>query len=146
MSTMGTTMSILETVRALDSEISGGDVRKIGDYLADDFQFVGVGPQPMGKAETIGVWTTLRAALPDFNHNLSNIREAGSIVYATVEVTGTHTGTLWVPDGPTISPTGRKARNPLERVAITVRNGKVTSWEVEHVPGGGLAGLLAQLS
>lgn len=145
MSTIQTTKSTLETVRSLDAEISGGDLRKIADYLADDFQFLGVGPQPMGKAEAIGVWTTLRAALPDFNHNLANVREAGSIVYGTVEVTGTHTGTLQIPSGPTLPPTGRKVRNPVERIAITVRNGRVTSWEVEQVPGGGLAGLLGQL-
>jgi ketosteroid isomerase-like protein len=145
MSAVETTGSAVDTVRALDSEISGGDLRKIGDYLADDFQFVGVSPQALGKAESIGVWTTLRAAFPDFDHNLAVTREAGAIVYATVEVTGTHTGAFIVPDGPTIPPTGRKVRNPNERIAITVRAGKVTKWEVEHVPGGGLEGILGQI-
>ena len=40
---------------------------------------------------------------------------------------------------------GRKLKNPVERIAITVRNGKVTEWTVEQVPGGGLAGVLGQL-
>jgi hypothetical protein len=59
-------------------------------------------------------------------------------------VSGTHTGTLAVPHGPSLSATGRRLQNPQERVAITVRNGKVTQWAVEAVPGGGLAGSWAE--
>lgn len=141
-----TTMSSAETLKALDALISGGDLRRAGDFLTDDFQFVGVRPQPLGKAEALGVWTTLRAALPDFNHNLRDVRASGNIVYGVVEVTGTQTGTLNVPNGPTIPATGRQVRNPAERVAVTVRGGAVCRWEIEHVPGGGLEGLLAQIS
>jgi hypothetical protein len=42
--------------------------------------------------------------------------------------------------------TQRAWKNPLERIAITVRAGKVKEWAVESVPGGGLAGLLGQLT
>jgi hypothetical protein len=44
--------------------------------------------------------------------------------------------------------TTRKMSRPLklERIAITVRAVKVTEWAVESVPGGGLAGLLGQLT
>jgi hypothetical protein len=139
------TISPAATLKALDTEVSGGDLRKIGDYLDESFEFIGVGPQPLGKQQTIGLWSTIRAAFPDFNHNLAVTRESGSIVYATVEVTGTHTGTLRVPNGPTIAASSRKVRLPLERIAVTVREGKVTSWEIEHVPGGGLAGVLGQI-
>ena len=139
-------MGAADTVKALDAEISGGDLRKVSDYLADDFAFVGVAPSPLGKPEAIGLWTSIRAALPDFSHNLSNLREAGNMVYATVEVTGTHTGTLNAPGGLSLPATGRPLRNPVERVAITVRNGKVSEWVVEQVPGGGFAGVLGQLS
>lgn len=139
-------MSALDIVKALDEQISGGDLGKAGDYMADDFKFVGVGPVPLGKQESLGVWGALRAAMPDFNHNLSNFREAYNIVYATVEVTGTHTGTFAIPDGPQLAPTNRKLRNPVERVAIKVRDGKATEWDVEQVPGGGLSGILGQLS
>ena len=140
------TQNSADTLKALDALISGGDLRKAGDFLTDDFQFVGVGPQPMSKAEALGVWTTLRAAMPDFNHNLRDLRASGNMVYGVVEVTGTQTGTLNVPNGPTIAPTGRAVRNPAERIAVTVRNGAVCYWEIEHVPGGGLAGVLAQIS
>jgi hypothetical protein len=139
-------MNALELAVNLDKEISGGDLAKAAHYLADDFQFVGVGPEPLNKDQALGVWATIRAALPDFNHNLRNTREAGNIVYATVEVTGTHTGTLSIPHGPTLSPTRRRWQNPLERIAITIKDGKVKQWAVEQVPGGGLAGLLGQLS
>jgi ketosteroid isomerase-like protein len=130
----------------LDKEISGGDLSKAGQYMSDDFKFTGDGPQPFNKDETLGVWATLRAAMPDFKHNLTAVRESGSIVYGTVEMTGTHTGTLSIPHGPTLRATGRAFRNPVERIAITVRNGKVSEWAVEQVPGGGLAGILGQLS
>lgn len=139
-------MSAIDIVKALDAQISGGDLQKAGDYMADDFRFVGVGPETLGKQESLGVWGSLRAAMPDFNHNMSNFREAYNIVYATVEVTGTHTGTLSVPNGPELAPTGRTFRNPVERIAITVRDGKAAEWVVEQVPGGGVPGILGQLS
>jgi hypothetical protein len=139
-------MGALDTVKALDSEISGGDLHKAADYLADDFKFIGVAPQPFGKQEALGLWTALRAALPDFNHNMRDLREAGNMVYAVVEVTGTHTGTLNVPGVVSLPASGRPLHNPAERIAITVRNGKAVEWEIEHTPGGGLSGILGQLS
>jgi len=139
-------MNALEIVTKLDKEICGGELAKAAGYLADDFHFRGVTPQPLNKDQALGVWATIRAALPDFSHNMRVVREASSIVYATVEAGGTHTGTLSIPDGPTVPATQRTWRNPLERIAITVRGGKVTEWAVESVPGGGLAGLLGQLT
>jgi hypothetical protein len=139
-------MSALDIVTKLDKEICGGELAKAAGYLAEDFRFVGVGPQPLNKAEALGVWATLRAALPDFSHNMRSQREASNVVYATVEASGTHTGTLSIPSGPTVPPTQRKWQNPLERIAITVRDGKVKEWAVESVPGGGMAGLLGQLT
>ena len=138
-------MSPINVLMNLEKEISGGDLTKAAEYMADDFAFVGVGPETLNKDQTLGVWATLRAALPDFNHNLRNLRESGNMVYGTVEVTGTHSGTLSVPHGPTLKATGRKLQNPLERVAITVKNGRVSQWTVEVVPGGGLAGVIGQL-
>lgn len=139
-------MSALDIVTKLDKEISGGELAKAAAYLAEDFRFVGVSPQPLNKAEALGVWATIRAALPDFSHNMRSLREASNIVYATVEAGGTHTGTLSIPNGPTVPATQRKWKNPLERIAITVRDGKVKEWAVESVPGGGMAGLLGQLT
>jgi ketosteroid isomerase-like protein len=139
-------MNPLNVLLALDKEISGGDLDKAGQYMSDEFKFTGVGPKAFTKAETLGVWGVLRAAMPDFNHNLRNLRESGSIVYGTVEVTGTHKGTLAVPHGPTIPASGRRVQNPLERVAITVRDGKVTEWAVESVPGGGIGGIIGQVT
>lgn len=139
-------MSAIDIVKALDEQISGGDLQHAGDYMADDFKFVGVGPEPLGKQESLGVWGALRAAMPDFKHNMANFREAYNMVYATVEVTGTHTGTLAIPGGPQLAPTDRKFCNPLERIAITVRDDKVTEWVVEQVPGGGVPGILGQLN
>jgi len=139
-------MSALDIVTKLDKEICGGELAKAAAYLAEDFRFVGVTPQPLNKAEALGVWATIRAGVPDFSHNMRNLREASGMVYATVEAGGTHTGTFSMPHGPTLPATGRKWQNPLERIAITVRDGKVTEWAVESVPGGGVSGLLGQLA
>ncbi|HTQ03623.1 MAG TPA: nuclear transport factor 2 family protein [Polyangiaceae bacterium] len=139
-------MNPIDVVKKLNQEICGGDLGRAAEYMADGFRFVGAQPAPLGKGETLGVWTAMRTALPDFNHNLRDLREAGNIVYGVVEVTGTHEGSLVVPHGPTLAATGRKLRNPAERVAITVRDGKVTEWAIEQVPGGGVAGVLGQLS
>jgi SnoaL-like domain len=139
-------MNALTVVMNLEKEISGGELAKAAQYLAEDFQFVGVGPEALNKDQALGVWATLRAGMPDFNHNLRNLREGGNMVYATVEVTGTHTGTLSIPHGPTLPATRRRFQNPLERIAITVKDGKVKQWAVEQVPGGGLSGILGQLA
>ena len=138
-------MSSLETVKALDAQISGGDLGKAADMLADDFKFVGVAEHSLSKQEAIGLWTAIRAACPDFTHNLHDLREANAMVYGVVEITGTHTGTLNAP-GVSLPATGRQLHNPPERIAITVRNGKAVEWAIEQVPGGGFAGILGQLS
>ena len=93
-------MNALDIVTKLDKEICGGELAKAAAFLADDFHFVGVTPQPLNKAEALGVWATIRAALPDFSHNMRVVRDASSIVYATVEAGGTHTGTLSIPNAP----------------------------------------------
>ena len=139
-------MNAREIVLMADKEISGGDLGKAAGFLSEDFRFVGVAPQPLNKDQTLGVWATLRAGLPDFSHNLRLVRDAGNLVYATVEASGTHTSTLAIPHGPTLPATGRRWQNPEERIAITVREGKIAEWIVEAVPGGGLAGLVGQLS
>lgn len=139
-------MSALDVVAELEREISGGDLAKAASYLADDFEFVGVGPEPLNREMALGVWQALRSAMPDFHHNMKGQREAGNIVYATVEVTGTHTGTFFGPGGVELPATGRTLRNPLERIALVVRGDRVVRWEVEQVPGGGLSGILGQLS
>src|SRR5262245_55751120 len=72
----GTSMGAADVVAGLDREICGGDLRKAAEYLADDFQFVGAAPEPLGRDEALGLWQTLRAAMPDFNHNMKNQREA----------------------------------------------------------------------
>jgi len=139
-------MNAIDLVTKLDKEICGGDLGRAAELLADDFQFVGVAPRPLGKSEALGLWSAIRVGLPDFNHNLRDLRAAGNIVYGVVEVTGVHRGTLDVPHGPTLPATGRKLQNPVERIAITVKNGKVSEWSVEGVPGGGAAGVIGQLS
>jgi len=138
-------MNAINVLINLEKEISGGDLAKAAQYMSEDFQF-GDGTAKFNKDQTLGIWATMRAGLPDFNHNLRNLREANDVVFGTVEVTGTHTGTLAIPHGPTLSATGRRLQNPQERVAITVKNGKVTQWMVESVPGGGVNGILGQLS
>lgn len=139
-------MSAIDVVKALDEQISGGDLQKAGDYMAEDFRFVGVGPEPLDKKGALQVWGALRAAMPNFSHNMANLREAYNIVYATVEVSGTHTGTLAIPGGPELAPTNREFHNPMERIAITVRDGRASEWVVEQVPGGGVPGIVGQLS
>ena len=101
-------MNTIDLVTKLDKEICGGDLGRAAELLSDDFQFVGVAPKPLTKGEALGLWSAIRAGLPDFNHNLRDARVAGNIVYAVVEVTGTHQGALVVPHGPRRA--GRRSR------------------------------------
>lgn len=115
--------------------------------LSDDFKFSGAVPEPISAEQWIGVHRALAAAMPDLRMNYAPSKSNGSHTHGTVKVTGTHKGefNLPVPGIPQVPPTGNAIANPTEQVEVTVQNGKVTEWQVAHVPNGGLFGILAQM-
>ena len=63
------------------------------------------------------------------------------------QITGTQTGelNLPLPGVPKIPASGKHVSLPKEKNTVTVKNGKISRFEAEVVPGGGVMGILAQL-
>lgn len=102
---------------------------------------------PIGPDEWLGVHRALAAGMPDFRFHYKATGGAGDDAEGTVQVGGTHTGTFTppIPGLSPVPPTGNKILNPPEHIWATARDGKLIRYVVEHVPNGGLAGILGQM-
>ena len=122
-----------------------GDEATLAPLVADDFSLTGPVPQPVGKAEFLGLMHALHAAMPDFSFNASSFEEHGDTVIAHTRITATHTGTLHLPGFPPIPATGKKVSLPDELNTYTIKNGKVHTLVTDARPDAGIAGMLSQL-
>ena len=115
--------------------------------LAGDFTFSGAVPQPIGAAEWLGVHRALAKAMPDIRFNYVATGGDDGLAEGTVQVSGLNTGELALPFPglPHIPATGRRITNPRERVRVRAQGDKLTNYEVEQVPDGGVAGILKQM-
>lgn len=115
--------------------------------LSDDFKFSGATPVPLSGEQWIGVHRALGAAMPDLSFNYAPSKSNGSHTSGTVRITGTHRGefNLPMPGIPRVPATGNAIANPTEHVEVTVKDGRITEWQVETVPNGGLFGILGQM-
>lgn len=137
-----------EIVRALFGAFEAGDMEAAAGYLDEGFRFNGPVPEPIGKDQWVGPQAAMRAGIPDWSFNLSDVQTDGDVVRTAVQVTGTHTGELDLsPIGmPVVPATGRSVSNPVEHPEVTVRDGKITGVHVGDVgPEGGVGGILKQL-
>jgi len=68
-------------------------------------------------------------------------------VTAKAHISGTQTAPLSLPalGIQSFAATGKHVQLPYEQLTATVKNGKLTRLEAEHVEGGGVPGVLAQL-
>jgi predicted ester cyclase len=139
-------MSAIDTVQAAIPALESGDPLTIASLLTEDFTFSGPVPQPLGKAEFLRLAQTLKAAIPDWAFHASDFQAAGDQVQFTVQITGTHTGTLAaIPGVPPVPPTGKSIQLPAERQRVTVRGQQISRYDVEPTPGGGVPGIYAQV-
>ena len=140
-------MNTQELAQAFAQAINAGDWDTVASYLADDFQFSGPVPQPVGAAEWIGLNRTLQAGMPDMCITLRIISIDGDVVHSVDQLTGTHTSDLdLTPLGIGVIPaTGRSVSLPQERGVARIRGGKVVSIELDTPADSGIVGLLAQL-
>jgi len=140
-------MNAIGVVKAGLAASEAGQPSIFAEYLADDMVFAGPVPKPVGKREFVGLMTALVAAMPDWKFNAKDSKLNGDIVTATFQITGTQTGelNLSMPGIPKIPASGKHVSLPKEGSTITVINGKISRLEAAVVPGGGVAGVLAQL-
>jgi predicted ester cyclase len=140
-------MNVQETAEAVISAINANDWQTVASYLADDFQFSGPVPEPLGAAEWIGTNMTLNAGMPDMSFNVQIVEIDGNIVRTVDQMTGTHTDDLDLTQmGIGVIPaTGNAISLPAENGAAEVVDGKLVSLHLDTPPGGGMFGMLAQL-
>jgi predicted ester cyclase len=140
-------MSNTDLVKSVLAAFESGDGKKAESTLSDDMVFAGPVPQPIGRQEFVGLQSALIAAIPDWKFNAADFKEQGDKVTLKVHISGTHTKPLNLPPMgiQSMPATGKHVQLPYEVLTVTVKNGKATRIEAEHVDGGGVPGLLAQL-
>lgn len=138
-------MSNLDLARKALHASEAGDIATITSMVTDDFQFLGVTPQALGKAEFLGFIQSLHTAFPDFKFNETSASESGDTATIKHKITGTHTGTFNVPGLPPIPATGKKFALPEETSVFTFQGSKVSKYTAHPAPDGGLPGILKQL-
>ena len=133
-----------ETMRAFEQH----DFSRASNYVADDFQFVGPTPEPVGKKEFVKLHQSLIAGIPDWSFNWRNAKETKpGTISGQVAIGGTHSANLdlsFLGIG-SVPATNKRVKNPTEELTVTVKNGKVSRMEVSPVSGGGLQGILTQI-
>jgi hypothetical protein len=120
---------------------------KAAGYFADNFVLSGPTPQPIGKKEFVALQSGLIQAIPDWKFNPHNFHTQGDTVTVVMQITGTHTRTLpsLMPGAPEVPATGKHFSLPEEPSRATVKNGQITSFSADQVPGGGVMGIFQQL-
>ncbi len=138
-------MGSLDLARKAFQASEAGDVATLSGMVTDDFQFLGVTPQPLGKQEFLGFIQSLHTAFPDFKFNETTASESGNTATIKHKISGTHTGTFNVPGLPPIPATGKKFQLPEETSVFTFAGDKATKYLAQPAPDGGLPGILKQL-
>jgi hypothetical protein len=140
-------MEQVKIVESLFNAIEKNDFTAAESYLSSNFKVTGVGPEPLGAKEFLGVHRAFNTGMPDFKFNYKIGDVKGNIVETKVKLSGTHFKDMPapIPGLQTITATNKTVRMPEERVTFTIKNNKVEKLHVESVPGGGLPGVLKQL-
>ena len=135
---------IQEHLRAMEEK----DFDRAEALLTTDFQFVGATPEPIRRDEYVQLHRNLLTAFKDWKYNFKPLNVEENTISGTVQITGTHTGTLTLPMLPgvrNVQATGKRVTLPEEHITITLKNGKATKLQVKQVPNGGVPGLLSQI-
>jgi predicted ester cyclase len=122
-------MDNIDIVKAYFALLDSADMERVDQYLSENYQLVDFTPQPMNKDEMLNMISQLKAAIPNLQHSLSNIRMEGSVVKLTVQRSGTNSGHLDLRNmGMGIIPRSQKfIIFPNGNYEITVKSGKITT-------------------
>jgi SnoaL-like domain len=139
-------MSNIDLVKRGLEAFCAGDSATLDQMTTDDFIFSGATPQPVGKAEFLGLCQANHAAFSDFDFNATDFQEDGDVVTLNTAITGTHSGPLALILGiPAVPATGKRIQIPEERQTCTIHAGKLAQLEVASPPGGGIPAAYAQV-
>ena len=136
-----------KVVERFFKSIEKNDFKAAESCLTSNFKVTGVGPEPLGAKEYLGVHKAFNTGMPDFkfNYKIGDVRD--NIVETKVKLTGTHFKDMPapIPGLHNIPATNKTVRMPEERVTFTIKDNKIDKLHLESVPGGGLPGVLKQL-
>jgi predicted ester cyclase len=123
------------------------DIDAMTTYLSDKLAFHGPAPQPLGKAQFIGMLNMLQAAFPDIRMNIVLERCEGQEARISSAMQGTHTGTLDMTafGGAPIPPTGKAFHLPAGAFDYTWDGERIVVIQAQPNPGGGFEGIMQQL-
>jgi len=141
-------MSNMDIAKRFAEFMENKDLKSLQEIMADDFTAKGPSLE-LNKQQVIGYLNILFTAFSDISFGLTDFEVKGDLICCDSQERGTHNGTLDLnPFGMPISlpPSGKTFTLPKGRFTFRVANGKVTYFSEEPVEGGGLAGILAQLS
>jgi predicted ester cyclase len=140
-------MSNLDVAKQAFDALEKQDWDAASALMTDDFTFDGPVPQPIDRDGFLGLSKAMAAAMPDWSYQAHDFAEDGDAVTCTVNVGGTHTETLDLAAmGITGVPaSGKSARNPDEKITLTIRGDKVAKLHADVPPDGGVAGVLTQI-
>jgi len=140
-------MSALEMANKLLQALEAKDTTTAAKLLSDDFTFSGPVPQPISGPEWLAMQQSLGIAFPDWSFHVADLREDGSKVRGTIQITGTHKGDLDLSGlgMPKVPATGKAVKLPRGEITLTVSNGKFTSLNSPAPDGGGVMGILSQI-
>jgi ketosteroid isomerase-like protein len=140
-------MNSQETVQALMDAVQKGDFDKAKTLLSDDFQFRGLTRRPISGKTWLKFGASLRMAFNGLNYHFKVEDSNGNIVNTTSQMSGNNRGAFDLTSlrlG-VISATNRDFSTATEKIKITVKDDKVSSWDVEKTKGAGLMAILGQL-
>jgi len=140
-------MNKRETVQALMDAVQKGDFEDVKSMLADDFTFSGPIPEPINKEAWLEMSANLKIAFPDLDYHFKVIGTKGDDFRSTSQLSGTHNGAFDLTNMHmgVIPATNKAFSANLEKVKVTVKEDKITSWTVETADGAGLMAILKQL-
>ena len=143
-------MNAREIVQALFDSVQRGDFQKARFLVSKDCQFRDGSAEPIQCEAWMGINRNLKKAFPNLDYHFHVDRVDGldgGVVKISAELQGTHNGVLDLTSlGLGVTPaTDKSFATPREHGSVTIKGGKVASWVVEPMEGGGLQGILGQL-
>jgi hypothetical protein len=87
-------MNSIEIVQAYFNALDSTDIEQVDQYLSEHYQLVDFLPQPMDRDAMLSMLSSLKEALPNLKHSLSNIRVEENVVKLTVQLSGTSSANL----------------------------------------------------
>jgi hypothetical protein len=137
-----------DTVRSFATAIDTNELETAADFLAADFIFSGWAQKSLNKADFLSLISSLKEGIPGLSLNLHNVLESGQdTVTGTIHISGYQSSSfvISVLGTPPIPQMAKSVSLPTEEVTFHMKDNLITAFEVKHVEGGGIRGLVRQL-